>query len=105
MSDEFKPAEEMSEKMKIDQYEQEQEFAPMPNVEPVSNASSWEDKSKCQPQMSFGAYCRPYLFSCKDVFGQEESQEKKDRVAMVDDDVEKSVNMCNTEELQRWLSE
>jgi hypothetical protein len=103
-SDEFRPAEEMSEKMRKDQYEQEQEYAPIPNVEPLSNLSSWEGRTWNDPKMSFGVYSRPFLFNCKEVFGKEESMSEKNRVPMIDDEKEKSVNLHNTDDLQKWLS-
>ena len=106
-SEEFRPAEEMTEKMRTDERDQEQEYATIPNID-LAESSSWEDRTKRQPEVSFGAYCKPFLFNSSDVFGEKPIREQRnDRVAMVDVEMEDelmSIKNCNIEGLQKWLS-
>ena len=109
MSDDFRPAEEMAEKMRTDEMEQEQEYATIPNID-LTESSSWEDRTKRQPEVSFGAYCKPFLFNSSDVFSEKPIREQRtaeNRVAMVDmekEDEFMSIKNCNIEGLQKWLS-
>lgn len=87
MSDDFRPAEEMVEKLKEDEFEQEQEFATIPHVPIATDQTTWESRSSRQPEMSFGAYCQDFLPNIRDLYGNNRSPAKRtNRVAMVDDD-------------------
>lgn len=84
VSDDFRPAEEMTEKLREDQRQQEQEFATMPVAQQVSNSVHWEERASRQPEISFGAYCQDFLPNIRDLYNNKSPEKRKNRVAMVD---------------------
>lgn len=110
-SDDFRPAEQMIDKLYKDGIDQEQEYAPVPQVqEKTSNESNWENRSSTrQPEMSFGQYCQGFLGSnnIRDLYSNK-SPSKRNRVALVElDNSEPQVesNRFELSNLQKLISE
>lgn len=109
-SDDFRPAEQMMDKLYKDGIEQEQEYAPVPQVhEKNSNESNWESRNSTrQPEMSFGQYCQDFLGSnnIRDLYNNK-SPSKRNRVALVElDNSEPQVeaNRFEISNLQKLIS-
>lgn len=106
----FRPAEEMVEQLKVDEIEQEQEFATIPNIQPVTDQTTWEERASRQPEMSFGAYCQDFLpVKIRDVYNNKSPAKRNNRVAMVDvtndDDSSNEGSRIGAAHIQKLISE
>lgn len=109
-SDDFKPAEQMAEKMQEDEISQEQEYATVPQIQKSnSTETNWEERSMMrQPEMSFGQYCNDFLGTnnIREVYGNK-SPAKRNRVALVELDTidsPRDSNRLELSHLQRLIS-
>lgn len=81
LSDCFKPAEDMAERMQQDEEDQEQEYATIPQ----RNQTNWEERSSMrQPEMSFGQYANHYYKGndIRDVYSDKSPSKDRKRVAL-----------------------
>lgn len=108
-SDYFMPAEQMAEKMKQDEVEQEFEFATIPRVSKTSSAdTNWEERGSMRhPEMSFGQYAYHYYQgnNIRDVYSGSSPSKDRKRYALVEMETSRVSNdensRLNTNRLQK----
>lgn len=110
-SDCFKPAEDMAERMRQDEEEQEREYAPIPRVnQTTNNETNWEERgSMRQPEMSFGQYANCFYKGndIREIYSGKSPSKDRKRVALIEmSQMETSAdsNRLNTNHLQKMIS-
>lgn len=113
VSEDFKPAELMTSKLKKDEMDQEMEYAAVPQVnQKNNNDTAWDERGSIrQPEMSFGNYCQGYENNIRDVYGNKSPTKTRNRVPLVDlDNILSPTAPCttpsdpNTDRLQQFIS-
>lgn len=82
-SEDFQPAEKMTEKFSYDRRQQQLEFSAMPVTPHTTNGSQWE-RASGQLDQSFGVYCQGFLPNIRDLYNKKSPEKRNNRVAMVD---------------------
>lgn len=111
-SDNFKPAEEMAERMQQDEEVHDQEFATIPRNKANCVDTNWEENNSMrQPEMSFGQYAN-YYYKGNDIreiySGKSPSKDRK-RVALLEmsnmeTTSDEPSRLLNTNNLQKLIS-